>query len=167
MISQPTNKVWVRCDSIGVLMTVFTMLVGSQCCYAINQCLVDGRVSYTDQPCPEGAIVKPFIIHADPPNDPEAARQRYQSDLKQLRQLQAQQAAQQQQLEANTRIAAKSSQGLALKAARCHRLESKKRSAQEQLNERKRMASHQQLERARRELLGAEQEVRLQCEADR
>ena len=163
MINQSVNSMRIRHNCAGILLTVVTLLVGSQSCHAIDQCLTDGRVIYTDQPCPIGATVKSLIIHADPPNDPKAARQRYQSDLKQLRQIEAQQAAQQRQREADARIAAKVNETLALKAARCQRLESKKQWAKQQFNDRKKMAGLRQLEQALAQLRRAEEDYRLKC----
>lgn len=133
---------------------------------AIEKCDINGSITYTDQPCPKDAVVEPFIPHASAPNDPDAARQRYQSDLKQLKQIEQQKTVQQQQRESDARAAAKYNRAVAVKAAQCHRLDTKRQWFRQQLSELGRMANKKQLERARHQLNQTEEDYQLHCQLE-
>jgi len=53
----------------------------------INKCQLDDSTIYTDQFCPTEATSEPFTKQVTPPNDPAAAKKRYQTDQKNLQQL--------------------------------------------------------------------------------
>ena len=158
-----------RLRKVGNARTIVTAAALFWICLpgeAIEKCLLNGSFTYTDQPCPEGAIASPFHPHASPPNDIQAAQQRYLSDLQQLRLIEQRQAAEQQQRASEAKVAAKYNQVLATRASRCYRLEAKKQSLLQQLSTLGKMARQKQLEQSRRQLRLAELEYQLQCQID-
>ncbi|PRC91192.1 DUF4124 domain-containing protein [Solimicrobium silvestre] len=67
-----------------------TLLLSSNAAYAIHKCILNGSITYSDMPCPANANVLPFTPSISPPNDPAAAKQRYLSDLQQLKKIEQQ-----------------------------------------------------------------------------
>lgn len=150
-----------------VLLSTLLWLM-SPSCGAIDKCLLNGSVTYTDQPCPKEAIVKPFIAQVSPPTDADAnaARQRYHADLQQLQQIEKHKLTEQKQRESASKAAARYDKAQAAKASQCHRLETRKQTLLQQLSALKKMARKKQSDHARRQLHQAEQAYRLQCQTD-
>nr|WP_315261097.1 DUF4124 domain-containing protein [uncultured Duganella sp.] len=122
---------------------------------SVYKCTVDGKVSYSDTPCPAGAQAATLEAPAAPKTDPAAAR-----DLKrQQKQAGTLEKARLKQQERDDRDAARAAQAAAVQRKKCDKLKLNKRWADEDA----RRATGQASEAARLRAHRAGEAMALEC----
>jgi hypothetical protein len=76
-------------SSISAALTL-TLIFSVNSASAINKCTINGKVSYTDLPCPDAAHSSKFTQQVIPPNNPSAEKKRHLANQKKLHQIEQQ-----------------------------------------------------------------------------
>jgi len=139
------------------LLIVVVLWAAAMAAYAqsVYKCTVDGKVSYSDAPCPAGAQAATLDAPAAPKADPAAVR-----DLKrQQKQASALEKARLKQQERDERESARAAQVAAVQRKKCDKLKLNKRWADEDA----RRATGQATEAARLRAHRAGEAMALEC----
>ena len=147
-----------------VLLVLF--LVCSNLASAITRCIKNGSTTYTDLPCPEDSIAAPFTGHVAPPDDPEAARQRYVSDQKKLHQIQLDNEELDQQQQRDAQSAAQYTRQAKAREDRCKNLDTRRKQAQLNTSKNKPGMNKHKSEQAQLLAVQAENNYAAQCSTE-
>jgi len=118
------------CLRTAVPLLLCTLFMCSSAC-AIDKCLNNGQVTYTDLSCPEGSDTEPFTGQVAPATDPVGAKQRYLADQKKLKQVVRENELEQRQSQRDAGIAARLNQQEQDKQNRCKKLDARRKAAQQ------------------------------------
>jgi hypothetical protein len=146
------------------LLTLLTLPLFFCSCpsLAIDKCLYNGKITYTDLPCPPGSETLPFSGHVTPADDPAAAHKRYLADQKKLNQLLKANEQQDKQDQHDARVAAQLARQEQMKEIRCTKLDARRRAALQNKLKNKR-GTPKQIEHAERLAEKAEDIYAEQC----
>lgn len=143
----------------------FTLILGSSPAFSINKCTDDGKVTYSDLPCPEAAHSSEFTQQVIPPNDPAAAKKRYLSDQKQLRKITEQKAKEEKQHQREAQAVARQIKKEEDRKFKCSELDLKRKSARQHQSEVLLKKNHQATEKARLKVKQAENKFAHYCKS--
>jgi len=130
--------------------------------FAIDKCLHNGHVTYTDLPCPEGSDTEPFTGEVAPATDTAGAKRRYLADQKKLRQVLKENQLQDRQSQHDAGIAARLNKQEMDKQNRCKKLDARRKAAQQnQVNNKH--GNNKQIDRAKLLTQRAEDNYSEQC----
>jgi len=148
----------------SALLALF--LLCSNLANAITKCIKNGSITYTDLPCPEDATTAPFTGHVAPPDDPEAARQRYLSDQKKLQQIHHENELLEQKQQHDAQRAAQYAQQAKAREYRCKNLDTRRKQAQLNKSKNKHGLSKQQSEQVQLQAEQAQYNYAAQCSTE-
>jgi|GEM_PF-3593321 len=128
-----TNQFFTHIAVITAL--TLTLIFSSGSASAMNKCTINGKITYTDLPCPDTAHSSEFTQQVIPPNDPSAAKKRHLADQKNLQKIEQQKLKEEKQYQHETQVLANQIKKNDAHKFKCNELDLKRKSARQHQSE--------------------------------
>jgi hypothetical protein len=132
----------------------------------VNKCEMHGKLTYTDQPCPADAAELPYTQHVSPPNDPEAAKQRYLADKKMLDQILKQKAQDEKKRQHDVQVYEHQKKLARDHALSCKNLDLNRQRANQQQADAKHTGNAKQMKRSQLRVQQADNNYEKNCQSE-